>query len=127
MSEFVFDRVTPSLIHHADLYGGEPNDLAGMFAPVVRCENGDRFFFTSCKRQNGSERKAGDGTWVWLNNMEVKNEEGVKVGEMQSFRFMKYGRYTEWVMEEHPCAVQQAKATDEEPVICRMYMSPMLD
>uniref|UniRef100_A0A0D9XWP8 NAC domain-containing protein n=1 Tax=Leersia perrieri TaxID=77586 RepID=A0A0D9XWP8_9ORYZ len=126
MSEFVFDRVPPkdteNLIHHADLYGGEPNDLAGMFAPVERCDNGDRFFFTSCKQHNESERKAGDGTWVRLSNMEVKNDEGVKVGETQSFRFKKDGMYTEWLMEEHHCAVQQAVASEEEPVICRMYM-----
>ncbi|KAF0897169.1 hypothetical protein E2562_034220 [Oryza meyeriana var. granulata] len=119
---------TENFIHRADVYGGKPRDLAAEFAPVPRSENGSRFFFTTCKRQKGSstrrERTAGDGTWVRQNSKEVKNTAGVKVGKTQSFRFMKDGRYTDWLMEEHHCCVQQAVAGDEEPVICRMYVSP---
>uniref|UniRef100_I1QXH2 NAC domain-containing protein n=1 Tax=Oryza glaberrima TaxID=4538 RepID=I1QXH2_ORYGL len=119
---------TEKFICRADVYGSEPSDLAGKFAPVPRCEKGGRLFFTSCKRQEGSstrkERTAGDGTWVRQNSKGVKNKAGVKVGETQNFRFKKDGSYTDWLMEEHHCCRQQAVAGDEEPVICRMYVSP---
>uniref|UniRef100_A0A0E0F9B1 NAC domain-containing protein n=1 Tax=Oryza meridionalis TaxID=40149 RepID=A0A0E0F9B1_9ORYZ len=119
---------TEKFICRADVYGSEPSDLAGKFAPVPRCEKGGRFFFTSCKRHKGSstkkERTAGAGTWVRQNSKEVKNKAGVKVGETQNFRSKKDGRYTDWLMEEHHCCRQQAVAGDEEPVICRMYVSP---
>uniref|UniRef100_A0A0D3HR57 NAC domain-containing protein n=1 Tax=Oryza barthii TaxID=65489 RepID=A0A0D3HR57_9ORYZ len=118
---------TEKFICRADVYGSEPSDLAGKFAPVPRCEKGGRLFFTSCKRHKGSstrkERTAGDGTWVRQNSKGVKNKAGVKVGETQNFRF-KDGSYTDWLMEEHHCCRQQAVAGDEEPVICRMYVSP---
>uniref|UniRef100_A0A0E0MC84 NAC domain-containing protein n=1 Tax=Oryza punctata TaxID=4537 RepID=A0A0E0MC84_ORYPU len=119
---------TEKFIRCVDVYRSEPWDLAGKFAPVPRCEKGGRFFFTSCKRHKGSstkkERTAGAGTWVRQNSKEVKNKAGVKVGETQNFRFKKDGRYTDWLMEEHHCCRQQAVAGDEEPVICRMYVSP---
>uniref|UniRef100_A0A0E0F985 NAC domain-containing protein n=1 Tax=Oryza meridionalis TaxID=40149 RepID=A0A0E0F985_9ORYZ len=119
---------TEKFICRADVYGSEPSDLAGKFAPVARCGKGGRFFFTSCKRHKGNntkkERTAGAGTWVRQNSKGVKNKAGVKVGETQNFRFKKDGSYTDWLMEEHHCCRQQAVAGDEEPVICRMYVSP---
>ncbi|KAL5204483.1 hypothetical protein ABZP36_009354 [Zizania latifolia] len=57
---------TAECIHRADVYGeDEPRDLAGRFAPLHRSVNGDRFFFSTCKRQKGSStrraRAAGRG------------------------------------------------------------------
>ncbi|KAL5225547.1 hypothetical protein ABZP36_012186 [Zizania latifolia] len=119
---------TVECIHHADVYGEEPRDLAGRFAPLHKSVNGDRFFFCACKRLKGSRsrwaRGAGGGVWISQNSRVIKNRAGVKIGETKVLRFKNGGKYTDWLMEEHHCCQQQAVAGDEEPVICKIYVSP---
>uniref|UniRef100_J3LIV7 NAC domain-containing protein n=2 Tax=Oryza brachyantha TaxID=4533 RepID=J3LIV7_ORYBR len=81
---------TEECIHRADVYGAEPKDLAAEFAPVARSTNGDRFFFTQCRRIRGRfSRKAGGGTWVSQSSRAIKNPQGAKIGESKNFRFKK--------------------------------------
>ncbi|KAL5225252.1 hypothetical protein ABZP36_011891 [Zizania latifolia] len=119
---------TAECIHHADVYGGEPRELAGRFPPLPKSVNGDRFFFSTCKRQKGSSsrrsRAAGRGFWTLQTSREIKNSAGVKIGETKVLRFKNGGKYADWLMEEHHSCLQQAVAGDEEPVICRIYVSP---
>ncbi|KAF0910260.1 hypothetical protein E2562_001447 [Oryza meyeriana var. granulata] len=110
---------TKACIHRANVYGAEPKDLAGDFAPVTRSSNGDRFFFTECKRNKGRvSRAAGGGTWVSQSSKDIKNSQGIKIGETKNFRFKKDGNNTDWHMEEYHLCVQEAG--DLEPVVCRM-------
>ncbi|KAL5226018.1 hypothetical protein ABZP36_012657 [Zizania latifolia] len=119
---------TAECINRADVYGGEPRELAGRFPPLHKSVNGDRFFFSTCKRQkDGSRRRArvaGRGVWTSQTSREIKNGAGVKIGETKVFRFKNGGKYTDWLMEEHHSCLQQAVAGDEEPVICKIYVSP---
>uniref|UniRef100_A0A0E0MLS6 NAC domain-containing protein n=1 Tax=Oryza punctata TaxID=4537 RepID=A0A0E0MLS6_ORYPU len=116
---------TEGCIHRADVYGAaEPRDLAGKYAPVARSTNGDRFFFTGCKRTKGKfSRSAGGGTWVSQSSKDIKNREGIKIGEVKNFRFKKDGRNTDWLMEEYHLCRQEAGDV-VEPVVCRIYVSP---
>ncbi|KAF0922603.1 hypothetical protein E2562_001012 [Oryza meyeriana var. granulata] len=116
---------TEACIHRTDVYGAkaEPGDLAGRFAPVARSSSGDRFFFTECRRVKGRvSRAAGGGTWVSQSSKDIKNREGIKVGEIKNFRFKKDGKHKDWLMEEYHGCMQEAG--DVEPVVCRIYVSP---
>uniref|UniRef100_A0A0D3HTQ2 NAC domain-containing protein n=1 Tax=Oryza barthii TaxID=65489 RepID=A0A0D3HTQ2_9ORYZ len=114
---------TESCIHRANVYGAEPRELAAQFAPVARSSNGDRFFLTECKRIKGKvSRVAGGGSWVSQTSKDIKNREGIKVGEAKNFRFKKDGTNTDWLMEEYHLCLRQA--SDLEPVLCRVYVSP---
>ncbi|KAG8093541.1 hypothetical protein GUJ93_ZPchr0012g19829 [Zizania palustris] len=119
---------TAECIHRADVYGEEPGDLAARFAPLHNNVNGGRFFFCACKRLKGSRsrwaRGAGRGAWISQNRRAIKNDAGVKIGETMVLRFKNGGKYTDWLMEEHHRCQQEAVAGDEEPVICRIYVSP---
>uniref|UniRef100_A0A0D3HTS5 NAC domain-containing protein n=1 Tax=Oryza barthii TaxID=65489 RepID=A0A0D3HTS5_9ORYZ len=116
---------TEGYIHRADVYGAdEPRDLAGKYAPVARSPNGDRFFFTGCKRVKGKfSRSAGGGTWVSQSSKDLKNREGIKIGEVKNFRFKKGGNNTDWLMEEYHLCGKEAGGV-VEPVVCRIYVSP---
>uniref|UniRef100_A0A0E0MLQ5 NAC domain-containing protein n=1 Tax=Oryza punctata TaxID=4537 RepID=A0A0E0MLQ5_ORYPU len=114
---------TESCIHRVNVYGAEPRDLAAQFAPVARSSNGDRFFLTECRRIKGKvSRVAGGGSWVSQTSKDIKNREGIKVGEAKNFRFKKDGKNTDWLMEEYHLCLREAG--DLEPVLCRMYVSP---
>uniref|UniRef100_A0A0D3HTS2 NAC domain-containing protein n=1 Tax=Oryza barthii TaxID=65489 RepID=A0A0D3HTS2_9ORYZ len=116
---------TEGCIHSADVYGAdEPRDLAGKYAPVARSSNGHRFFFTGCRRMKGKfSRSAGGGTWVSQSSKDLKNREGIKIGEVKNFRFKKDGKNTDWLMEEyHLCGQESGDVV--EPVVCRIYVSP---
>uniref|UniRef100_A0A0D9XYT2 NAC domain-containing protein n=1 Tax=Leersia perrieri TaxID=77586 RepID=A0A0D9XYT2_9ORYZ len=118
-------NITDPYIHIADVYAAEPKDLARDFAPVASSSNGDRWFFTQCRRIKGRvQRTAGGGTWVSQSNKDIKNTAGSKIGETKNFRFKNNDRKnTDWLMDEyHLCRGQQAG--DLEPVVCRIYVSP---
>uniref|UniRef100_A0A0D9XYT3 NAC domain-containing protein n=1 Tax=Leersia perrieri TaxID=77586 RepID=A0A0D9XYT3_9ORYZ len=122
----LFANITDPYIHIADVYAAEPKDLARDFAPVASSSNGDRWFFTQCKRVKGKvSRAAGGGTWVSQSSKDIKNREGKKIGETKNFRFKKGANKenTDWLMEEYHL-VGGKQAGDVEPVVCRIYVSP---
>nr|XP_051197410.1 NAC domain-containing protein 41-like [Lolium perenne] len=115
------------VIHEFDIYCCEPKDLAYQYdpAPHAVC-TGDRFFFTTCKRKNGSStrsaRVAGGGTWTGNKTQSIVHA-GVKVGEVKSLSFKKEKACTGWVMEEYRCLLPQAVVADGEKVLCKIHLS----
>uniref|UniRef100_A0A0D9XYT1 NAC domain-containing protein n=1 Tax=Leersia perrieri TaxID=77586 RepID=A0A0D9XYT1_9ORYZ len=120
-------NITDPSFHRADVYAAEPKDLARDFAPVANSSNGDRWFFTQCRRIKGRvQRTAGGGTWVSQTNRAIKNSAGSKIGQTKNFRFKKNAKYTDWLMDEYHLFGPQ-QASDLEPVVCRIYVSPRAD
>ncbi|TVU27083.1 hypothetical protein EJB05_29662, partial [Eragrostis curvula] len=117
-------------LHDADIYACEPGVLAAQFQPTPRA--GDRFFFTSCKRQpqkagksSRAGRAAGPGSWHSQGNTtDVKDGAGVKIGEVKKLRYKKDGKFTDWLMDEFSCYSQDAVVGDTQRVLCRIYVSP---
>nr|CAB3490856.1 unnamed protein product [Digitaria exilis] len=73
-------------VHDADVYAGEPGELARMFRPLPK--TGQRFFFTSRKLQPQragkaikATRAAGAGSWQSQGSKDVLNKDKEKVGE----------------------------------------------
>uniref|UniRef100_A0A0D9XYT4 NAC domain-containing protein n=1 Tax=Leersia perrieri TaxID=77586 RepID=A0A0D9XYT4_9ORYZ len=122
---------TDACINRASVYAAQPRDLATRFAPTPGSTNGDRWFYFFM-RQGRVSRGAGGGTWVALSQGTKdikKNREGIKIGEVNTFRFMDDGNnLTDWLMEEyHLCGGQQfvnSAGDFEVPVVCRIYVSP---
>ncbi|KAF7100663.1 hypothetical protein CFC21_102148 [Triticum aestivum] len=115
------------LIHHVNISGCEPKDLARQFAPVPQAvSSGDRFFFTTCKSKNGSKlqsvRGAGGGTWSIQKTTEICHA-GCKVGEVKNLSFKKKGKSTGWVMEEYRCLLPEATVVDGVKVFCKMHLA----
>ena len=117
-------------VHRVNIYDYEPRDLAAAYAPVPKAgRSDDRFFFTPCKRQNGSAirsvRGAGAGKWTIQKTVHIKDDAGVKVGEKKSLYFKKDDEPTGWLMEEYRCCLEEAVVDgDVEMVLCRIYLSP---
>ncbi|TVT99486.1 hypothetical protein EJB05_55155, partial [Eragrostis curvula] len=118
-------------LHHADIYSCEPGVLATQFRATPRA--GDRFFFTSCKRQPSQKagkssravRAAGSGSWHSQGNTtDVKDGAGVKIGEVKKLRYKKGGKFTDWLMDEFSCCSQDAVVGDTQRVLCKIYVSP---
>ncbi|KAG8089099.1 hypothetical protein GUJ93_ZPchr0011g28045 [Zizania palustris] len=61
---------------------------------------------------------------VDLTSREIMNVTRAKIGKTKVFGFQNGGRYTDWLMEEHHSCLQESVAGDEEPVICKIYVSP---
>ncbi|KAM0859890.1 hypothetical protein ACQ4PT_046891 [Festuca glaucescens] len=115
------------VIHKVDIYSCEPKDLAYYYDPAPHAvRTGDRFFFTTCKRKNGSStrsaRVAGAGTWTGNKTQSVFHA-GVKVGEVKSLSFKKDKACTGWVMEEYRCLLPEAVIADGEKVLCKIHLS----
>ncbi|XP_047078739.1 NAC domain-containing protein 83-like [Lolium rigidum] len=115
------------VIHEFDIYSCEPKDLAYQYDPAPHAmDTGDRFFFTTCKRKNGSSnrsaRVAGGGTWTGNKTQSIVHA-GVKVGEVKSLSFKKEKACTGWVMEEYRCMLPQAVVADGEKVLCKIHLS----
>ncbi|KAK1614846.1 hypothetical protein QYE76_020363 [Lolium multiflorum] len=115
------------VIHEFDIYSCEPKDLAYQYDPAPHAmDTGDRFFFTTCKRKNGSSnrsaRVAGAGTWTGNKTQSIVHA-GVKVGEVKSLSFKKEKACTGWVMEEYRCMLPQAVVADGEKVLCKIHLS----
>ncbi|RCV38862.1 hypothetical protein SETIT_8G176500v2 [Setaria italica] len=121
------------VINHADVYGCEPADLARQFCPLPR--TGHRFFFTHCKLQqpqregkaSRATRAAGSGSWHSQSVKDVVDHAGVKVGEIRKLRYKKGGAYTDWLMDEYSCCLEDAVAGDRQFVLCNIYVSPRAD
>nr|CAB3489005.1 unnamed protein product [Digitaria exilis] len=117
-------------VHDADVYAGEPGELARMFRPVPK--TGQRFFFTSRKLQPQragkaikATRAAGAGSWQSQGSKGVLNKDKEKVGEVTKLRYKKGGKYTDWLMEEYSCGLQDAiVGGDRQLVFCNIYVSP---
>ncbi|KAF8671568.1 hypothetical protein HU200_049886 [Digitaria exilis] len=120
-------------VHDADVYAGEPSDLARMFRPLPK--TGQRFFFTSRKLQpqgraagkkpSKAMRAAGAGSWHSQGSKDVLNKDNEKVGEVTKLRYKKGGKYTDWLMEEYSCGLQDAiVGGDRQLVFCNIYVSP---
>ncbi|PUZ62877.1 hypothetical protein GQ55_3G021800 [Panicum hallii var. hallii] len=117
-------------IHHADVYACEPGELARQFHPLPR--TGHRFFFTHCKLQQPHKagkagratRAAGAGSWHSQGVTDVVDRKKVKVGEMRKLRYKKGGAYTDWLMDEYSCCLQDAVVGDRQYVFCNIYVSP---
>ncbi|PUZ43626.1 hypothetical protein GQ55_8G023500 [Panicum hallii var. hallii] len=117
-------------IHHADVYACEPGELARQFRPLPR--TGHRFFFTHCKLQQPHKagkagratRAAGAGSWHSQGVTDVVDRKKVKVGEMRKLRYKKGGAYTDWLMDEYSCCLQDAVVGDRQYVFCNIYVSP---
>ncbi|KAM3209291.1 hypothetical protein ACQJBY_063773 [Aegilops geniculata] len=115
------------LIHRVEISGCEPKDLARQFAPAPQAvSSGDRFFFTTCKRKNGSKlqsvRGGGGGTWTIQKTTEISHA-GVKIGEVKNLSFKKKGKSIGWVMEEYRCLLPEATVSDGVKVFCRMHLA----
>ncbi|XP_022679747.1 phosphatase and actin regulator 4B-like [Setaria italica] len=121
------------VVNHADVYGCEPGDLARQFCPLPR--TGHRFFFTHCKLQqpqragkaSRATRVAGSGSWHSQSVKDVVDHAGVKVGEIRKLRYKKGGEYTDWLMDEYSCCLEDAVAGDKQFVLCNIYVSPRAD
>ncbi|CAM0913196.1 unnamed protein product [Alopecurus aequalis] len=114
------------LIHHANIYACEPKDLAAQYPPVpTAVSTGDRFFFTTCRRnKNGyAVRVAGAGTWTVQTTKDVNDDKGVKIGEARTVSFKKNKKSTGWVMEEYRSLLPQAVVADGEKVLCRIHLA----
>ncbi|CAM0903798.1 unnamed protein product [Alopecurus aequalis] len=114
------------LIHHADIYACEPKDLAAEYPPVpTAVSSGDRFFFTTCRRNKKGyfARIAGAGTWTVQTTEDVLDDKGVKIGEARTVSFKKNKKSTGWVMEEYRCLLPQAVVADGEKVLCRIHLA----
>ncbi|TVU27085.1 hypothetical protein EJB05_29664, partial [Eragrostis curvula] len=119
-------------LHDADIYACEPGVLAAQFQPTPR--TGDRFFFTTCKRQPSQKsgkssravRAAGPGSWHSQGNTtDVKDGTGVKIGEVKKLRYKKGGKFTDWLMDEFCCCSKDAVVGDtQQRVLCKIYVSP---
>ncbi|TVT96740.1 hypothetical protein EJB05_58036, partial [Eragrostis curvula] len=118
-------------LHDTDIYACEPGVLAAQFQPTPR--TGDRFFFTTCKRQPSQKagksgravRAAGAGSWHSQGNTtDVKDGVGVKIGEVKKLRYKKGGKFTDWLMDEFSCCSQDAVVGDTQRVLCKIYVSP---
>ncbi|RLN00243.1 uncharacterized protein C2845_PM06G16130 [Panicum miliaceum] len=117
-------------IHHADVYACEPGELARQFRPLPR--TGHRFFFTHCKLQQPHKagkagratRAAGAGSWHSQGVTDIVDRKKVKVGEMRKLRYKKGGAYTDWLMDEYSCCLQDAVVGDRQYVFCNIYVSP---
>ncbi|TVT99475.1 hypothetical protein EJB05_55144, partial [Eragrostis curvula] len=129
-SEPLHPAIRPYL-HDADIYACEPGVLAAQFQPTPR--TGDRFFFTSCKRQPSQKagkssravRAAGPGSWHSQGNTtNVKDGAGVKIGEVKKLRYKKHGKFTDWLMDEFSCCSEDAVVGDTQRVLCKIYVSP---
>ncbi|RLM58542.1 hypothetical protein C2845_PM18G00100 [Panicum miliaceum] len=116
-------------IHRADVYACEPGELVRQFRPLPR--TGHRFFFTHCKLQQPHKagkagratRAAGAGSWHSQGVTDVVDRK-VKVGEMRKLRYKKGGAYTDWLMDEYSCCLQDAVVGDRQYVFCNIYVSP---
>ncbi|CAM0946916.1 unnamed protein product [Alopecurus aequalis] len=117
------------LIHHAEVYSCEPKDLAAAYAPAPQAvSSGDRWFFSTCKRKNGSktrsERVAGTGSWTGGGKTRSVHQAGVKVGEVKKLSFKKDNVCTGWIMEEYRWLRPEAAVVDGEKVLCKIHLSP---
>jgi hypothetical protein len=115
-----------SFVHATDIYAWEPAELAAHYRPTPK--SGDRFFFTTFKRQPGKSirgvRVAGPGHWHSQGHTkDVLDDEGVKVGEAKKFRYNKGGAFTDWLMEEFSSCAADTVVGDRQYVLCRMYVS----
>uniref|UniRef100_A0A0D9XYT6 NAC domain-containing protein n=1 Tax=Leersia perrieri TaxID=77586 RepID=A0A0D9XYT6_9ORYZ len=113
------------------VYAAHPRDLAADHRPVARSTNGDRWFYFFMRQGMFSRGAGAGGTWVASQRAkEIKKDgEGIKIGEVKSFRFKDDGNNsTDWLMEEYRlCSGQEFvnSAGDlEVPVVCRIYVSP---
>ncbi|XP_004980319.1 uncharacterized protein LOC101772797 [Setaria italica] len=126
-------EVVRPVVNHADVYGCEPADLARQFCPLPR--TGHRFLFTHCKLQqpqragkvSRATRAAGSGSWHSQSVKDVVDHAGVKVGEIRKLRYKKGGAYTDWLMDEYSCCLEDAVAGDRQCVLCNIYVSPRAD
>nr|CAB3490843.1 unnamed protein product [Digitaria exilis] len=117
-------------VHDADVYAGEPGELARMFRPLPK--TGQRFFFTSRKLQPQragkaikATRAAGAGSWQSQGSKDVLNKVKEKVGEVTKLRYKKGGKYTDWLMDQYSCGLQDAiVGGDRQLVFCNIYVSP---
>jgi hypothetical protein len=119
-------RPTP-FVHTTDIYASEPGVLAAHFRPTPK--TGDRFFFSSFKRQPGNSgrevRSAGPGHWhTQGHTTDVLNDAGVKVGEAKKFRYKKAKMFTDWLMDEFSCSSEESVVGDRQYVLCKIYVSP---
>jgi hypothetical protein len=117
-----------SFVHSTDIYACEPAVLAAQFRPTPK--TGDRFFFTTFKRQPGKSgravRVAGPGSWhSQVSSADIKDDAGVKIGEVKKLRYKKGGRFTDWLMEELSSCAADTVVGDRQYALCRMYVSPM--
>ncbi|KAF8664639.1 hypothetical protein HU200_054347 [Digitaria exilis] len=114
-------------VHDADVYAGEPGELARMFRPLPK--TGQRFFFTSRKLQPQragkaikATRAAGAGSWQSQGSKDVLNKVKEKVGEVTKLRYKKGGKYTDWLMDQYSCGLQDAiVGGDRQLVFCNIY------
>ncbi|KAF8706487.1 hypothetical protein HU200_030761 [Digitaria exilis] len=125
---FPFLAVVVSCRH--GVYAGEPGELARLFRPLPKTEQ--RFFFTSRKLQPQragkaikATRAAGAGSWQSQGSKDVLNKDKEKVGEVTKLRYKKGGKYTDWLMDEYSCGLQDAiVGGDRQLVFCNIYVSP---
>ncbi|TVT99477.1 hypothetical protein EJB05_55146, partial [Eragrostis curvula] len=127
-------RAIRAFIHDTNIYACAPGVLAGQFRATPRKD--DRFFFTTVQRQRSKSGKkdarrymrvAGQGAWSYQKSEEIKDDGGVKIGEVTKLRYkFKNGKFADWLMEEYSCACScpDAVVGDRERVFCRIYVSP---
>ncbi|GJN20920.1 hypothetical protein PR202_gb08358 [Eleusine coracana subsp. coracana] len=119
-------------VHTADVYACEPGVLAAQFRPTPR--TGDRFFFSTCKLQPHKQagksiravRAAGPGSWHSQgNSTDVRDDAGVKVGEVKKLRYKKGGKFTDWLVDEFSSSCSDCDVVgDRQHVLCKIYVSP---
>jgi hypothetical protein len=115
-------------VHTTDIYACDPGVLAAHFRPTPIA--GDRFFFSSFKRQPGNSgkgvRSAGQGHWhTQGHTTDVMNDAGVKVSEAKKFRYKKANKkFMDWLMDEFSCCSVESIVGDRQHVLCKIYVSP---
>jgi hypothetical protein len=113
------------VVHSTDVYAFEPAVFAAQFRPTPK--TGNRFFFTTFKRQPGkAARVAGPGSWhLQVPSADIKDGAGVKIGEVKKPRYKESGRFTDWLMEELSSCAAGTIVGDRQYSLCRMYVAPM--
>ncbi|XP_066357917.1 uncharacterized protein [Miscanthus floridulus] len=82
----------------------------------------DRFFFAPCK--NKAVRAAScPSSWAAQTTAEIKDDEGVQVGELRKLRYKKCGVLTDWLMDEYSSSCGD-NDQQQQFVFCKVYVSP---
>nr|CAB3462994.1 unnamed protein product [Digitaria exilis] len=70
-------------------------------------------------------RAAGAGSWQSQGSKDVLDKDNKKVGEVTKLRYKKGGKYTDWLMDEYSCGLQDAiVGGDRQLAFCNIYVSP---
>ncbi|KAF8707154.1 hypothetical protein HU200_030397 [Digitaria exilis] len=108
-------------VHHADVYAGEPGELAHLFRPLPRAT----LLLHQPQASAAEGREGNQGHARRGRRLDVLDKDNKKVGEVTKLRYKKGGKYTDWLMDEYSCGLQDAiVGGDRQLAFCNIYVSP---